>query len=235
MAEPYFSKELSERQTAVVMHYLKNLGADPYDMDYVKTQEYNSDVFPVDIAIIDPSELFNYYVVATVGLSSYRFNKNFARCELMMVLPPEWKPVLDKEEFYWAPQLLRDVAYNLIDNDMGVAVGQVHLLNGTEESGTYSPFTDAVGGIITMPEMFPITMCEEKIGDTYTRFMQVVPVTKDDVAKIESMTPFKFIEFELHDSEGPQMVVKLKEKPLQGIDRIIKQNEAVLKEKNKKK
>ena len=29
MAEPYFSKELSERQTAVVMHYLKNLGADP--------------------------------------------------------------------------------------------------------------------------------------------------------------------------------------------------------------
>ncbi|MBQ9793186.1 MAG: suppressor of fused domain protein [Clostridia bacterium] len=234
MGEPYFSKELSERQTAVVMHYLKNLIADPNDLEYVKTQEYKTDVFPVDIVIVKPTEYFNYYVVATVGLSSYRFDSNFARCELMMVLPPEWKPILDKEEFYWPPQLLRDIAYNLIDNDMGVAVGQVHVLTGTEDSGTYSPFTDAVGGIITMPEMFPVTMCEEKIGDTYTRFMQVVPVTKDDVAKIESMTPFKFIEFELHDSEGPQMVVELKEKPLQGIDKIIKQNEAVLKGKNKK-
>lgn len=234
MGEPYFSKELSERQTAVVMHYLRNLISDPNDLDYIKTQEYSSDIFPVDIVVINPSEYFNYYVVGTVGLSSYRFDKNLARSELFMVLPPEWKPVMDKEEFYWAPQLLRDIAYNLIDNDMGVAVGQVHLLTGTEESGTYSPFTDAVGGIITMPEMLPISMCEEKIGDTYTRFMQVVPITKDDVSKIESMTPSKFIEYELHDSDGPQMVVKLKEKPLQGIDKIIKQNESVLKEKNKK-
>ena len=231
MGEPKFSEELSERQTAVVLHYLKNLGADPFDIDYIKTQEYKSDVSSIDLIVVEPSKEFNYYVVGTVGLSNYRFNKNFARCELFMVLPPEWKPIMDKEEFYWAPQMLRDIAYNLVDNEIGVAVGQVHVLSDTEKEGTYSPFTDAVGAIVAMPEMLPFEICEGKIGDTFTRFMQVVPVTRNDVAKIESMTPLKFIEFELHDSDGPQMVVKLKEKPAQGIDKIIKQNEAILKNK----
>ena len=231
MGEPKFSEELSERQTAVVLHYLKNLVAEPSDVTFLKSQEYYSDIFPIDIAIFKPTEFFNYYIVSTVGLSSYRFDNNFARSELMMVLPPEWKTVLDKEEYYWAPQMLRDIAYNLVENNIGVAVGQVHILADTEHEGTYSRFTDAVGGIVTMPEMLHFTMFEEKIGETYTRFMQVVPVTRDDVAKIESMTPLKFIEFELHDSDGPQMVVKLKEKPLQGIDKIIKQNEAILKNK----
>lgn len=231
MGEPKFSEKLTVRQAAVLAHYIGTAGLESDNMHYIKSEKYSSDTFSVDIAVFEPMKDFNYYLISTVGLSDYWFDKNFARCELFMVLPPEWKPIFDKEEYFWAPQLLRDIAYNLIENYIGVAVGQVHVLTDSEKDATYSPFTDAIGGIITMPEMFPVEMSEEKIGETYTRFMQVVPVTKEDVLKIENMTPLKFIEFELHDSDGPQMVVKLKEKPVQGIDKIIKQNESVLKNK----
>ena len=148
-----------------------------------------------------------------------------------MVLPKTWKPIFDKEEFYWPLQILLDVAYGVVENKMGTAFAQVYLPRQNAEP--YTKYSDAIGGILTMPEMFPIEMYDAEIENSFTRFLQVVPISQNDLSKIEDFGPAKFIEFDLHDSDGPQMVVKIKEKPLTGIDRIIKQNEDTLKSKKK--
>ena len=79
MEKPYFADNLSERQAEVIMHYVSVLGSKLEDIHYIKTEEYLSDIYPVDIVVFEPVENFDYYTVATVGLSSYRFEENFAR------------------------------------------------------------------------------------------------------------------------------------------------------------
>ncbi len=230
--EPKFAEELSERQVAVCMHYLKILGLSPDEMQYIKTEIEAFDLYPVDLAIFEPSEAFDYWVITTVGLSEYYFDgDNLARCELMMVVPKEWKPILDKEEHYWVLDMLRDIAYGVIDNKRGLAINQLYLLADLSENETFCKSTDAVGAIVTLPEMLPFSFLEEKIDGSYTRFLQLVPVTANNVSKIEEVGPAKFIEFDLHDSDGPKMVVTLKEKPLQGIDKLVKRNEDSLNDK----
>jgi len=227
MEEPYFSKDLSERQISVIVHYLKNLGITPNDFYYVKSEEYLSDLYPIDIAVFEPVEGFDYYIISTVGLSEYYFTKNFARSELLMIMPSNWKPLLNEEEYNWAPQLLRDIAYAVVEGKQGVTIGQVYLL-GEGDGKAYSPYTDAIGGIVTLPENLPIEFYEEKIGETYTRFFQVNPIDSKDLSKLDEMGPKNFIRYELHDSDGPLMVTKLKEKQVQGIDKLVKQNEDAL-------
>lgn len=229
MLDPYFSKELSSRQIQVLIHYFNYFGVEPNDVHYIKTEEFYSDLFPVDLVVIEPNSKFDYYTIATVGLSEYKFEEKYVRSELLLVLPKEWKPIFDKEQYYWAPALLKDVAYASIENKRPIKVGQVYLLN--EEGKTYSPSTDAVGAIVTIPEMYDFDMYEEFIDETYTKFFQIVPIENNDIKKLEEIGPMKFIQFDLRDSEKPLMVAKLKEKAVQGIDKLVKQNESKLKSK----
>ena len=229
--EPYFRKEITDRQAEVVAFFMTHLGSDPEHFHYIKSEEYYSDLYAIDLAVFEPTKYFDYYVAVTAGLSDYRFDKNFSRSELLMVLPKTWKPIFDKEEFYWPLQILLDVAYGVVENKMGTAFAQVYLPRQNEKP--YTTYSDAIGGILTMPEMFPIEMYDVEIENSFTRFLQVVPISKNDLSKIEEIGPAKFVEFDLHDSDGPQMVVKIKEKPLVGIDRIIKQNEDALKNKKR--
>ena len=50
------------------------------------------------------------------------------------------------------------------------------------------------------------------------------------MAKIDDVGPGKFVQFDLHDADGANFIVKLKEKKLEGIDKIIKENEDALKD-----
>lgn len=229
--EPYFRKELTERQSEVAAFFMKCLGSDVDHMHYIKSQEYYTDYFPIDLIIYEPTEFFDGYVAITAGLSDYRFDKFFGRSELLMVLPKNWKPVFDKEEYYWPLKILLDVAYGVVENKQGTMIGQVYLPREDEDG--YTNYSDAIGAILTLPEEFPIQMYEIEGENSYTRFLQVVPISKDDLSKIEENGPAKFIQYNLHDSEGPQMRVKIPEKPLAGIDKIIKQNEDSLKNKKK--
>ena len=86
--------------------------------------------------------------------------------------------------------------------------------------------------MITFAENFPMEIYEAEIEDTLTRFFQVVPVSSKDVEKVEDIGPLNFIKFNLHDSDGPKMMVEFGEKPVEGIDRLIKENESSLKSKN---
>lgn len=228
MLETYYSKELSERQIEVLVHYFNYFGVAPEEVHYIKTEEFYTDLFPIDIVVIEPNKKSEYYTIATVGLSSYKLDENFARSELLMAMPKNWKPNFDKEQYYWAPALLKDIAYAAVANKRAVKVGQVYLLN--EEGKTYSPSTDAIGGIITIAEMYDFDIYEALIEKTYTKFFQVVPIDNNDYQKLETMGPMKFIQFELHDSENSLMVAKFKEKKVEGIDKLILHNENKLKD-----
>ena len=227
--EPYFGKEITDIQAEILGFFMGHLGSDPDHMHYIKTEEYYTDLFAIDLAVFEPTKYFDYYVATTVGLSDYKFKRNFARSELIMILPKNWKPIFDKEEYYWPLKILLDLAYGLVQNNIGAAYGQVLLPRENEEP--YSSYTDAVGGVLVVPEMLPVELYNAEVEGEYVWFPQVVPVSKNDLDKIELVGLDKFIEFDLHDSEGPQMVVKLQDKPLFGIDRIIKQNEDILKNK----
>lgn len=223
--KPYFSKDLTERQIQVMAHTMNMIGEPPEGIAYFKAEEYIYDLFPIDMAVFAPTEVFDYYIVQTVGLSSYKFNNNFARSELLMVLPNTWQLDIEKESSVWPIKLLQDIAYSVVDNKTGAMVGSIY---GPESCEKYTEYSDAVGGIITLAENFPLEMYEEKIGETYTRFFQVVPISKDDVSKIKEMGSANFIKFELHDSNGPQFVVDIKNDSPAGIEKIIKQNETNL-------
>ena len=226
MAE-FFSDNLTDRQVQTVLHTMKFIGSKPEDVMYLKSEEYVNDTFPIDLAIFKPNENIDCYVMQTVGLSSYYFEKDVARSELVMVLPKKWKADFDKAEYNWPRLLLLDIAYGLVDNKRGPMIGQVHLPKDEE---VYEGSPDIVGGIVVLPEDFDIEFCEEYIDESYTRFLQIVPVSKDDLSKIEEVGPGKFIEYDLHDSDGAQFIAKLKEKKIEGIDKIIKQNEDSLKD-----
>lgn len=225
--DKYFSDELTDRQIQVIMHTMSYIGSTPDDISIIKSEEYISDTFPIDIAIFKPNDNMDCYIMQTVGLSSYYFSKDVARSELLMVLPKTWKEVFDKDEYNWPKDLLLDIAYGMVENKRGPMIGQVHI---PSDEFVYDGSPNIVGGIIVLPEDFSLEFCEEYIEEGYTKFMQVVPVSKDDLAKIEEDGPGKFIEYSLHDADGANFIVKLKEKKLEGIDRIVKQNEDALKD-----
>lgn len=218
---------LSDRQVAVLNHYIDIMGFTVADMQYIRSQQFMTDLFPVDIAIFAPIENFNYYVITTVGLSQYRFRKGFARCELCMVMPTTWKPIFGQKEYFWAVQILQDIAYNIVEENYGISIGQTHIFSGASKNEPYYECTDAVGGIICFPEMFPLEFLEEEIEFTYTRFLQVVTLNKSDLAKIDEVGEQDFITYDLHNADGPQMVIKVQEP--KGIEKIIRKNEDTLK------
>ena len=228
--KPFFSEVLTDRQVAVINHYIEVMGFKLEDFHYIKSQEFMSDLFPVDIAIFGPTEDFNYYTITTVGLSQYKFPKFFARVELSMVMPITWKPIFGKKEYFWAPQLLLDIAYQIVENNFGVQIGQAYLFEGEKENELpYPEGTDAVGGIVCLPEMFPLNILEAEIEKTYTRFFQIMTLDKNAVSKLDEIGPQNYIRFELHDSSNPLMVVPVRDFKPQGIDKIIKKNEDSLK------
>ena len=222
----FFSENLTDRQIKTLFHTMKFIGAKPEDIIYLKSEEYLEDIFPIDLAIFKPNENIDCYVMQTVGLSSYYFEKDVARSELIMVLPKTWKPDFYKNEYNWPRYLLLDIAYGAVENNRGTMVGQVYV---PKEDNMYEGSDDVIGGILVLPEDFDLMFCEEYIDETYTKFLQVVPITKDDLSKIEEVGPGKFIRYDLHDSDGALFTVKLKENKLYGIDKIIKQNEDSLK------
>ncbi len=229
--EPFFSEYLTDRQVEVINHFIDIMGFELNEFNYLKSEEFMTDLYPVDVAIFAPTKDFNYYTLTTSGLSQYNLYKNFTRVELCMVLPPEWKPTLDRKENMWAPDLLLDIAYQVVENKMGVRLGQYFVMNTPNGQLPYPEGTDALGGIICLPEMFPLQILEKEIEHSYTRFLQVVPFDKNGLSKIESMGPADYILYDLHDSDNPKMVAPMKKFEPKGIDKIIRKNEDTLKAK----
>ncbi len=227
--EPFFSEYLTDRQVEVINHFIDIMGFELNDFRYLKSQEYLTDLFPVDVAIFAPTEKFNYYTITTCGLSQYLLNKYFNRIELCMVLPDTWKPNLDRKENMWAPEFLLDIAYQIVENKTGINIGQLFIMNTENGELPYPEGSDAVAGIVCLPEMLDIDIMEKEIEGSYTRFFQIMTVDKDGLSKLDEMSPVDYITYELHDSDKPLMVVPVKKVEAKGIDKIIRKNEDTLK------
>ncbi len=225
--QPYSREKLTDRQLAVLDHIISFAGATADQVHYF-TNRSPFDIFPVDVAVVKPSEISPYFIVSTVGLSAYKPMNELARAELVILLPEGWKTDFAKMEYFWPVKMLQDISRGLINKDKGVFIEQLMEL---DEDDPYET-TDFVGGIVTFPELMPLEFIEKKIDYDYTRFFELVPVTGKQVKKIGDIGADKFIQFDLHDADGPVLNVEVpdvKRNAGKKIDMIISHNERSLK------
>lgn len=229
MEKELFAKLIS-RKREVLLHFEKVLSSPLGKAEYFLSPLNKGEDYAIDIALFEPSEDYPYFVASTVGLSCYQFNKMYARCELMLALPQNYKFDASKEDSTWPLELLRRLAYLLLYAKKVPALSQIYEIFDKDELKA----TNQNCGILVAPDMFDGSMFEEKIDDTYTRFYQLVPLSSTQVKKALDVGVQAFIEFDLHDAEGPDTVVNWKPKTNKKIEEIISHNEGNLKSKTKK-
>ena len=190
---------LPERKKEVLLHYEKSLLSPLTEAEYVFSDDDDVDV---DIVIMAPGEDFPYYTISTVGLSNYKFNPELARNELTIVMPENYSTNLGKKENAWPVMLLRELVCGAVANQVHFELNKIYL------SSYKSDELDCIGGIVVIPELMNMDFIDEKIDFDYTRFFGLVPLTEEQINKAEDVGIKRFIEFDLHDINGPDMVTK---------------------------
>lgn len=221
--------KLTDRQKFVISHILDTTDYDLESAEYFPNDEEDENL--IEVMLFEPTKNFNFFLLTTVGLSEYKPDENFARCELIMLLPPSWKKVFNMTEYSWPIKFLKRISTELVENERGVFINNVYTLEGEVFHDKY------IGGVVTFAENLPIKFLEEIYEGEYTRFFQICPIDKVDLNKIEEIGISKFIEFELHDAEGPKLIVEeptIKTKPVKrkksSLDKIISYTEKGLNE-----
>ncbi len=222
----------NERRSYVLEHTKSYVGARDDQVHIFKTSANHDNLFPVDIAVFEPTVEFDGYVVSTVGLSEYRFSSEVARAELVMVLPTTYKMSFEKPEYGWVVNFMATMAQACIVDNVGVQIGQVYTFS--KDGNPCFDGTDCISGFISFPEMFSLDFYEEKIGITYTHFLQVVPLNQNRLSKLREVGVEAFLDYDLHDAEGPLMFAPepRKVQSQSAIDKIISHNEDNLNNKN---
>ena len=217
-----------DRRAIVVSHAGEMTGASAEQVHIFRTSANYNNVYPVDVAVFEPTIAFDGYVVTTVGLSEYRFSDDVARAELVMALPATYKMAFEKPEYGWVVEFMAHMAQACIESGIGVQMGQVYTFS--RDGKPCFDGTDCISGLIVFPEMFPLEFFEEKIGLTYTHFLQVVPLDQNKLAKLREVGFETFLDYDLHDAEGALMSAPEPKKvqSQSAIDRIIAHNEDVL-------
>lgn len=212
---------LPERKREVLLHYEKTLLSPLSEAEYVFSDDDDVDV---DIVIMAPGEDFPYYTISTVGLSNYKFNTELARNELTIVMPENYSTNLDKKENAWPVMLLREIIYGAVVNHIHFELNKIYL------SSFKSDELDCIGGIVVIPELMNMDFIDEKIDYDYTRFFLFVPLSEEQIDKAEDVGIKRFIEFDLHDINGPDMVAKYTPPQVNSkLQKMIEHNERNLK------
>ena len=197
----------TESKDFIREHYSNFFGVEPEDFMVLPNEPVGD--AQVDIIWFKPSEKFNYNVLATCGMSNYLMQDPAQCMELIMLLPPDWKVGDKKDEWWWPLEMLTSVGYLPFETNENLTLGSVVSL--TKDDKPFMKGTKNCGVIITLPEHFPPEMFEVEVeDDVYLIFFQCVPIDKDDIERIEESSPLKFIEFNLHNADGPEFVVKKK-------------------------
>lgn len=195
----------TESKDFIREHYSKIFGVDPEDFMVLPNEPVGE--AQVDIIWFKPTTEFNFNVLATCGLSDLQMDEPPQAIELIMLLPPDWKVGDKKDEWWWPLELLTQAAYLPFATGESLSLGSVISL--TENDEPFMKGTKNCGLIITLPEYFSPAAFEVQLDEgSYLRFFQCVPVNKDDIERINESSPFKFIEFNLHNADGPDFVVK---------------------------
>ncbi len=142
---------------------------------------------PVDIAILPPDILHNYYTLVTIGMGAQRMpvpkelaERELERAELVIALPTSWKldeEALKDERWYWPFRLLRNLARNTKNSwlYMGHAVPN-------PEHESYAKDTRLCAALLIEPQNVEdeAETCSLPHGDILN-FYQVFPLYEDEL------------------------------------------------------
>jgi hypothetical protein len=136
-----------------------------------------------DIAVIAPSEKRAYYTLLTVGMGAFIMDVppdlidcELERAELMLRLPPGWKPGRPGDKWRWPLEWLRILAHIPVGKDMWLGWG--HIVPAEEAVGKW-PFSCM---LLTDPANCDeaASYCEMPDGSIVNVY-QVTPLFEDEM------------------------------------------------------
>lgn len=177
----------SESESVGISDYIEEVFG---DYEYVIHEVISPDIH-IDIAVIPPDGLKDYYVLCTMGLGAHRMDVPekyrigrlvSERAELMMYLPEDWdlsQENMDDERNYWPIRLIKDFARLSIETGSWIGWGHAMSEPGNEPFAEGVPFSAAV---LLYPDPFvdecmSLPLAMNKSIDFY----QVFPITQEEL------------------------------------------------------
>lgn len=153
-------------------------------VDWVMHETVPGEYIHLDIGVIPPREEHNYYTLVTMGMGAYTMNapeKDEARVELLLNLPPDWnlgEDAWEDEHWSWPVELLEALGRYPMLHDTWFGWG--HTVYGSEES--YTDNTKLCGVILLNPGVFgdPASVCTLPNGEK-VNFYQVIPLYREEI------------------------------------------------------
>ncbi len=152
--------------------------------DWIMHETIPGEYVHLDICVIPPREDHNYYTLVTMGMGAYTMNapeKDTARAELLINLPPDWnlgEDAWEDEHWFWPVGILKALArYPMLHDDW---LGWGHTVCGSEDS--YTDNTKLCGVVLLSPGAFgdPALVCTLPNGEP-VNFYQVIPLYREEI------------------------------------------------------
>lgn len=152
--------------------------------DWVMHETVPEEYVHLDICVIPPREDHNYYTLVTMGMGAYTMNapeKDEARAELLLNLPPDWnlgEDAWEDEHWFWPVGILKSLARYPMLHDTWFGWG--HTVYGSEDS--YTDNTRLCGVMLLNPGVFgdPASVCTLPGGEE-VNFYQVIPLYREEI------------------------------------------------------
>lgn len=152
--------------------------------DWIMHETIPGEYIHLDICVIPPREEHNYYTLVTMGMGAYTMNaeeKDEARAELLINLPPDWnldEDAWEDEHWFWPVGILKALArYPMLHNTW---LGWGHTVYGSEDS--YADNTKLCGVVLLSPGVFgnPASVFTLPNGEP-VNFYQVIPLYREEI------------------------------------------------------
>lgn len=168
---------LKEEMDAIEAHIMTYFG----NYDKVFHELVSPDIH-VDIAVIEPSQERNYYILCTMGMGAHRMavppeQEEQERAELLICLPPDWNlEQTDEEKWYWPLRWLKILARLPIEEDTWLGWG--HTIPNGEPFAENTRFTTMM---LLNPGAFDkaAKSCALPGGGT-VNFYQLIPLYEEE-------------------------------------------------------
>ena len=148
----------------------------------------------VQIAVIPPSNKYNYYTLLTIGLGSHRMNvpeeyqgRQLERAELIMCLPPDWKwdarAEYQSDNWAWAFWLMNRTVFLANKNDLWLRHGRP--LSFEINRKLFEHITQQSGVLLLDPQNVEEDACVCTLPDgDKVHFYQLIPIYYDEFNEI---------------------------------------------------
>ncbi len=164
---------------AIEEHIIEYFGEFPTVFHEIASRDIH-----VDVAVIPPTEERNYYTLITMGMGAHKMtlskgvDDEFARAELVISLPPDWKVGERDDKWYWPTGLIKSLAHLPIECDTWLGWGHTVDNNGNP----YAENTGFSGVLLTGAQDIEDggDRCILPNGDMVT-FYQVIPLYNEEM------------------------------------------------------